>query len=217
MQQIYSHLSQPYLDLHISHANGAYYYSKELVENIVPKIKTNRPWVTIYGEGMCADNAIMVIHNNAHPERYDWIDKYNNLILICSTIKTLKVMIKNHPKCHVIYVPLSIDTKYVKQFKAKRKTKDTCYFGRKSKCPESILENDKIDKLYGKDREALLKQLAKYKKAYAIGRCAIEAKCLGCKVIPHEGEYENVDFELLDNKDVIPELQRLLNEIDGVS
>ena len=32
-------------------------------------------------------------------------------------------------------------------------------------------------------------------------------------VIP-QGEYEGANFALIDNKDVIPELQRLLNEID---
>ena len=125
-------------------------------------------------------------------------------------------MIEMFPKYHSIFIPLSIDTEYVSKFKAKRKTKEICYFGRQEKCPESIMKNDKIDKIYGNNREDLLKQVAKYKSCYAIGRCALEAKCLGCKVIPHEGEYEDVEFPLYDNKEIISELQRLLNEIDGV-
>ena len=217
MAKIFSHLSKEYKALGIGHGNGAYYYSKELLENIVPHIKTKRSWVLINVEKQCVDNAIVFIHNNKNPERYYWLEPYKNLILVCSQPKTLKAMIEMFPKFHCIYIPLSIDTEYVKQFRAKRKTKDTAYFGRLEKCPETILENEKIDKIYGDEpREKLLKKVAKYNNVYAIGRCALEVKCLGGKVITHDGEYEGVDFALLDNKEVIPELQRLINEIDGI-
>lgn len=217
MAKIFSHLSKEYKALKIGHGNGAYYYSNELLENIVPKIKTDRPWCLINVEKQCEDNAIVFIHNNKNPERYEWLRPYKNLILICSQPKTLNFMIEMFPKFHCILIPLSIDTAYVKQFKAKRKTKDTAYFGRLEKCPEEILENDKIDKIYGDEpRESLLKKVAKYKNVYCIGRCALEVKCLGGKVITHAGEYEGVDFELLDNKEIIPELQRLIDEIDSI-
>lgn len=213
---IISHLSPEYTNLKIDHNNGAYYYSKDLYERIIPNIKTDRDWILINAEECCTDRAIVFIHNNAHPERYKWLAGFKDLILVCSTIKTLNTMIEMYPHHHVIFIPLSIDTEYVSKFKAKRKTKEICYFGRQEKCPESIMKNDKIDKLFGNDREDLLKQVAKYKKCYAIGRCALEAKCLGCEVLPHEGEYEDVEFPLYDNKEIISELQRLLNEIDGV-
>lgn len=216
MSRIFSHLNQEWMDTHVGINNGAYWYSKELYENIVPKIKTKRGWCLINVDNQCEDDMIVFIHNNANPERYEWLRNYKNLILVCSQPKTLRAMVEMFPKFHCIYIPLSIDTKYVKQFKAKRKTKDTAYFGRKTKCPKSISVDEKIEKINGNDREKLLKQVAKYKKVYAIGRCALEAKCLGCKVLHHEGEYQNVEFELLDNKDVIPELQRLLNEIDQI-
>lgn len=216
MSRIFSHLNQEWIDTHVGINNGAFWYSKELYENIVPKIKTKRGWCLINVENQCEDDMIVFIHNNANPERYEWLRNYKNLILVCSQPKTLNAMIEMFPKFHCIYIPLSIDTKYVKQFKAKRKTKDTAYFGRKTKCPKSISVDVKIDKINGDDREKLLKQVAKYKKVYAIGRCALEAKCLGCEVLHHEGEYQNIDFPLLDNKDVIPELQRLLNEIDQI-
>ena len=212
--KIISHLSPEYLKLPIDHDNGAFYYSKELLENIVPKIKTKRNWILINAEGKCFDNSIVIIHNNKNPERYQWLEKYKNLILVCSQPKTLKKLIEMHPKFHSIYIPLSIDTAYVKKFRVKKKTKETGYFGRIVKCPEYIKEDETIDKIYGLNRDKLLKTLAKYKKVYAIGRCALEAKCLGCEVMTHEGEYEGVDFELLDNKDVIDEFQRLINEID---
>lgn len=213
---IFSHLSPEYLELPVTHDNGAYFYSKELYERVVPFIKTKRPWCLINVKNQCEDNAIVFIHNNKSPERYYWLEPYKNLILICSQIKTLNAMIEMFPQFHVVYLPLSIDVDYVKQFKVKRKSKNTAYFGRLEKIPEEIAEDDTIDKIYGLDREELLKTLAKYKNVYAIGRCAIEAKVLGCKVKSHEGEYVNTSFDVIDNKEVIPELQRLINEIDGV-
>lgn len=210
---IFSHLSKEYQDLHITHDNGAYYYSKELYENIVPHIKTNRDWVLINVKEQCTDNAIVFIHNNKEPWRYEWLRPYKGLILVCSQYTTLVFMSEMFPQFHCIYLPLSIDTEYVSKFKVKRKSKDTCYYGRLVKCPEKILNDDTIDKIYGTDREECLKKLAKYKKAYAIGRCALEALCLKCQVIKHDGECFN-KLVLKDNKDVIPELQRLLNEID---
>lgn len=213
---IFSHLSQEWKDTHVGMANGAYHYSKELLENVVPHIKTNRDWVLINVDNQCSDGAIVFIHNNKNPESYSYLGQYKGLILVCSQIKTLKTMVEMFPKFHCIYLPLSIDTTYVKQFKAKRKSRKVAYFGRESKCPVNI-ENDKnIVKIYGKNRDELLKEVGKFKKVYAIGRCAIEAKCLGCKVLPHEGEYDGVEFKVIDNKDVIPELQRLINEIDGI-
>ena len=220
MTRIFSHLSPDYIeycktyDIHPD--NGAYYYSKELLENVVPYIKTDRDWVLINVWKQCYDRAIVFIHNNKNPERYYWLADYKDLILVCSQPKTLKIMIEMFPKFHCILTPLSIDVEYVKKFKAKRKTKDTAYFGRQEKCPARILEDKTIDKLFSTNREQLLREVSKYRNVYAIGRCALECLCLGCKVMNHEGEYENMKFVLVDNKEIIPELQRLLNEIDGV-
>ena len=213
--KIISHESPEYLKLPISHDNGAFFYSKEMFENVVPYIKTDRNWILINAENQCFDHSIVLIHNNAHPERYEWLTPYRDLILVCSTIKTLKTLIEMFPHQHCIFIPLSIDTNYVKKFKAKRKTRDVAYFGRLEKIPKEIAEDPSIDKIFGTDREKILKELSKYRKVYAIGRCALEAKCLGCEVESHAGEYEGVEFELIDNKEIIPELQRILDEIDG--
>ena len=216
MARIFSHLNQEWIDTHVGVNNGAFWYSKELLENIVPKIKTDRGWCLINVDNQCEDRMIVFIHNNAHPESYYWLANYKDLILVCSQLKTLKTMIEMFPKFHCILLPLSIDTEYVKKFKVKRKTKDTALLGRLVKCPKDIMENDKIVKLGNGSRDDLLKQVAKFKNVYAIGRCALEAKCLGCKVTSHKGEYKGVDFKLLDNSEVIPILQKRLNEIDGV-
>ena len=218
--KIFSHLSKEYKDhckkFNITTNNGAFYYSKEIYENIIPRIKTDRNWVLVNIDGCCYDHAIVFIHNNKNPEHYYWLKDYKDLILVCSNIKTLKFMIEMFPKFHCILIPLSIDKKYVEKFKVKRKTKDTVYFGRLEKCPVEVLENDKIDKIVGNERDKLLKEVAKYKNAYAIGRCALEAKCLNCNVKSHRGEYKNIDFKLLDNSEIIPELQQILNDIDKV-
>lgn len=123
-------------------------------------------------------------------------------------------MIEMFPHSHCIFIPLSIDVEYVKKFVVKRKTKKVCYYGRLEKCPKKLMKDESIIKLGDGERDKLLKEVGKFKTVYAIGRCALEALALGCNVIPHEGEYENTKFTLLDNKEVIPELQRLLNEID---
>ena len=125
-------------------------------------------------------------------------------------------MIEMYPNYHCIFIPLSIDINYVKQFKTKRKTKKVCYYGRLEKCPKDIMEDDTIDKLGEGERDEMLKQIAKYKMVYAIGRCALEAQALGCEVKSHQGEYEGVKFELKDNTDIIHDLQRILNEIDNI-
>ena len=218
MNKIFSHLSPEYVEhcktYNIVPDNGAFYYSKEILDNIIPKIKTERNWVLVNIPDCCWDNSIVFIHNNKNPERYSWLEKYKNLIIVCSNYKTLRYMCELFPKFHCILIPLSIDCEYVERFKTKRKTKKTAYYGRLEKCPQDILEDDSITKIYGKDREKNLKEVAKFKTVYSIGRCQLEAKCLGCKVICHEGEYDNLYWKLLDNKEIIPELQRLLNEID---
>lgn len=214
---IINHEDQEYKKIGLARNNGAFYFSEEICKNIIPKVKTDRNWITVNSENKCLDHSIVWIHNNEHPERYDFLENYKDLVLVCVFIETLRQMIARHPHAHCIYLPLSIDTTYVKGFKAKRKTKNACHFGRDIKCPKEILENDKIDKISGTDREKLLGLVAKYKTVYAVDRCALEAKCLGCKVIPYDLGYNHNDkFEVIDNKTTAKELQRLLNEIDQV-
>ena len=43
--------------------NGAYYYSKEIVENIIPHVRTNYNWVTI-NINKSLPHSIVFIHNN---------------------------------------------------------------------------------------------------------------------------------------------------------
>lgn len=211
---IYDHTSKPYrAKWKLSgdnKFNGAYYYSQEIVANIIPNVETNRSWVTINAPSQCDDGAIVFIHNNLDTSLYDWMSIYNDLILVCGIPETCeKVAHLGTP----IYLPLSVDVAEVEEHKTK-KTKDTCFVGRKMKRTFKLPED--IDYLEGMPRELLLDELAKYKKAYAVGRCAIEAKVLGCKILPYDDRFPDVDrWEVLDNLEAAKILQAELDKIDN--
>ena len=214
MKQIIFHETEAYKRMNASHLNGAYYYAKEIYENIIPKIRTKRPFVLLHITGKCFDNAIVFVHNNLNPERYLWMLPYKNLIFVCSQESTMKFMIDAFPKAHTIYLPLSVDVDYVKKFKVKRKTKDTAYVGRAGKPNVKDLPKD-IDYLSGLEREDLLKAMAKYKNIYAVGRCAIEGKILDCNILSFDERFPDTEiWQILDNKDVIEYFQQKLDEID---
>ena len=193
--------------------NGAFYYSREIVKNIIPNVETDRNWITINIKGCGVDHAIVFIHNNLHPENYEWMKKYKDLVLICGVPDTCrKVQHLGKP----IYLPISIDMEYIKQFQIpkKDKTKDAAFAGRKSK--KRGLELPKgIDYLEGLPRERLLPKMAEYRTIYAVGRTAIEARALGCIVKPYDPRYPDPElWQVLDNREAAHMLQIHLNMLD---
>ena len=193
--------------------NGAFYYSREIVKNIIPNVETDRNWTTINIKGYGADHAIVFIHNNLHPENYEWMKKYNDLVLICGVPDTCrKVQHLGKP----IYLPISIDMEYIKQFQIpkKDKTKDAAFAGRKSK--KRGLELPKgIDYLEDLPRERLLRRMAEYRTIYAVGRTAIEARALGCIVKPYDPRFPDPElWQVLDNREAAHMLQIHLNMLD---
>ena len=193
--------------------NGAYYYSVDIVKNIIPNVKTDRNWVTIMIDKECLDHSIYFIHNNLYPYKYNFIKNYEDVILVAGTPETARRCRSMGRAC--IYLPLSIDVEYVKQFKVKRKTKDTCYAGRKCKIYSNLVPKG-IPKLGGMEHEDLLREMSKYKKVYAVGRTALEAKVLGCEVLPYDPRFPNPDvWEVLDNKDAAKILQKLIDKVDN--
>jgi hypothetical protein len=189
--------------------NGAYYYSKELVKNIIPFIKTDYNWITSnVTENIVLNHTIVICHDNCMPEStYAKYRNFEDIIFICSSFQTARaVEIHGNP----IYIPMSIDAQYVSKFKTK-KTKKEAFAGnvwgfKKGYLPENV---DIITEL---PREQFLKEMAKYEKIYATGRTRLEAVCLGCETefmkFPRSYEEES---DLYDNKDVIKLIQ---NEID---
>lgn len=184
--------------------NGAYYYSQEIVKNIIPRVRTTYNWMTI-NTNEAADHTIVFVHNNLHPEHYDFLKQYKDLILVVGVPETA-------PKVahlgKVIYLPLSVDVEYVKSF-AREKDRDTCCVGRGNKFDGTKATGDFIS---GVPREELLSRLARYRKAYAVGRCAIEARILGCEILPYDPRFPDVSvWKVLDNKDAANILQQKLN------
>lgn len=194
--------------------NGAYYYSREICDNIIPLVRTDRHWMTIDLVNNGMDHSIIFAHNNVRTERYDYLRRNDDVILVCGLPETAE---KLRPIARAIYLPLSVDVEYVKSFKVKRKTKDTAYVGRRRKIREILgtsLPED-IDYLCNLPREELLAEMAKYKNVYAVGRTAIEAKILGCNVLPYDPRFPDPErWEILDNKEAAAILQQKLDEID---
>lgn len=197
--------------------NGAYYYAQEIEKNIIPLVKTDRNWDCL---GMKLtkhfDHSIIFLHHNLNfSSTYRWLKKYHNLILVASSWATFAAAQDAGYK--VVYLPLSVDTEYVKQFKTE-KTKDACYAGNKWGFKENDIAKyvpDSVDfPPSNLPRDELLEFIAPYKKCYAIGRCAIEARVLGCRIMKCDSRYVPKDFPILDNRDAAKILQRELDKID---
>lgn len=192
--------------------NGAYYYSVEIVNRIIPAVQTTRNWITINTEPAGLDHSIVFIHNNQHPEHYNWLRAYKDLVLICGIPETCnKVAHLGKP----IYLPLSVDVEEVRGY-ARPKDKGTAFAGRPAKARAAALPEG-IDLLAGLPREELLKELARYEQVYAVGRTAIEAKILGCTLLPYDPRFMDVDrWQVLDNLEAAKILQTKLNELDNL-
>lgn len=195
--------------------NGAYYYSKEIVKNIIPNIKTDRNWITIRLPEMKdhPDHSIIFIHNNRNPNYYTYLKDYKDCILVCGLPKTAENM-RFYGKA--IYLPLSVDVGNVKKYIVKNKTKEVAYAGRKLKLNYTNNRVPKnVDILSGMPQSKLLREMAKYKKIYASGRTAIQAKILNCEVLPHETNYpDSRIWKVFDNFEATKMLQKLIDEID---
>lgn len=198
--------------------NGAYYYSREIVKNIIPNVKTDRNWVTIrLKDTPIPDHSIVFIHNNRNPNYYEFLKQYHDLVLVCSLPKTAENMLFFSDKA--IYLPLSIDVKAVEKYRVKNKTKEIAYAGRRLKLNYM---NNRVPKdtpvLCDMCQSKLLHEMAQYKKIYASGRTALQAKVLECEVLPHETNFPDPRFwKVIDNKDAAKMLQIKLNEIDKIT
>lgn len=190
--------------------NGAYYYSLEIVSNIIPNVLTDRSWVTINIEGEARHRAIVFIHNNLEPQIYDWLKGYEDLILVCGVPETVK---KVQHLGTAIYLPLSVNVAEVKRYR-KKKDRYLAYAGRPSKA-RSVFPPE-TEFLEGLPRKELLREMARFEYVYAVGRTAIEAKILGCEVLSYDARYPDPEvWEIVDSKDAAKMLQEKLIAIDG--
>lgn len=194
----------------VNRFNGAYYYSKEIVENIIPRVETDRNWLTIRVPSRPMDHSIVFVHNNKIPGLYDYMKPCKDTVLVCGVTETC-AKVKHIGKA--IYVPLSIDTAEVEKYRTK-KTRDIAFVGRPPK-RRGVIFPPGVDIIEGLPREELLTEMAKYKQVYAVGRTAIEARCLGCKLLAYDPRYPHTNrWRVVDNKEAAEILQKKLDRID---
>ena len=207
-QKIFSHLSKEYVST--QKPNGALLYSQEIVKYFIPNIKTTRNWVTIRVVPYAYDHSIVFIHNNLNPWFYDYLKNYKDLVLVCGIPETCdKVKHLGTP----IYLPLSVPVKEIEKYKTE-KTKHTCYAGRKGKYASCNVDLS-TPHLQDMEHEELLKEMAKYRNVYAVGRTAIEAKILGCKILPYDPRFKDPSiWKIIDTMEAVKILQKKLDEID---
>ena len=207
--KIFSHESPEYVKGNYG-INGANLYSGEIVKYFIPNIKTTRNWVTINLQGYAFNHSIFFVHYNLKPEIYEWLKEYKDVILVCSQPETMeRVKDFGFP----IYLPLSVPVDYVKQFRVEQKTKVKAYAGRKDKYASRNARN--CDKLQDLTHEELLTEMAKYHYIYAVGRTAIEAKILGCKILKYDPRFPDTNrWKILDSMDAVKILQKELDEAE---
>lgn len=193
--------------------NGAHIYSELICKYFVPNIKTERNWVTI-NVGKCLDNSIVFIHSNLNTtKKYAYLKDYKNLILVCSQHSTCRA-VENLGKA--IYLPLGVDVNYVKSF-SNIHDKEICYAGRRTKNGCDDLARRHVEFLSDIPHEELLRRMAHYRYVYAVGLTAIEAKILGCNVLPYDSRYPDPSVWVVrDIKQNAAILQKLIDKLDKI-
>lgn len=165
--------------------NGAYFYPLEIENDILTDFKDlNLLVITAaalrYHSRHIPDGSIVVCHDYIKP-LITYAKLLNKDVLwVCSSKKAVKEFKDQNERA--VFIPLSIDVDYVKQFK-RRKTKDTAFVGNIwSYKKEYVNSLEDVDILTELPRDELLSKMARYKHVIAEGRCQMEALALGCKV-----------------------------------
>lgn len=204
--------------------NGAYYYSKEIIENFIPNIITDYNWQTIY-HNKAPEHCIVFVHSNNNLALYNYLLQYDDVILVCSTKHSQEqLLLKGHKQ--VIYVPLSIDVEYLSKFKSETK-RGTIACGNVwafTAVTKTYFIQNKIPHYHDLERDELLTKMGNTKTVYAIGRCAMEAIYLGANVIQPDKEYPVEKYDtyytqtdairiMQEQLDILLEERKLINKL----
>lgn len=197
--------------------NGAYYYSVEIVRHFVPNVETDRNWITIRAGDVCMDRSIVFVHDIwKFEEKYGYTFPYKDMVYVVSMPDMLKRVAKYGK---VVYLPLSVDVAEVEAYR-RDKDRDLAFFGRTewrmnwlNGAFEFPPETDFVGMV---PREELLAEMARYRRVYAVCRTAIEAKILGCEVLPFHPRFPDpAQWQVIDSRDAARMLQEELWRIDG--
>lgn len=209
----------------IKRNNGSYYYSKEIENIILPELKDLELVVITAGAALyhtreVPNGSVVVCHDNRTTRKsYGMLFK-KDILWICSKESTVNILKGYGEKA--VYIPLSIDTKYVEKFKRKRRLDKTAFVGNSWGFKREYLASlpEDIVQLSDMNRDDLLKEMAKYKKVIAEGRCLMEAQVLGadCEVPQYQNGLEAVFVDVLDSKDAVVSWREALEPFvkDGV-
>lgn len=201
--------------------NGAWYYSHSICDKIAPLVKTNRKIDSIGKLACgCEDGAIVFIHANTNVEsNYEWLGRFNDLILVSNNDATTKILANEFPQHHAITLPVSVDIEEVLTHKHPKEHK-ACYAGNlwgfkledvKKYVPEEYPRFSNIP------RDDLLDIISTYEDVYAVGITAVEAKVLGCNIKVCDSRFPDPEYwQVLDCKDAAKILQEKIDEIDHV-
>lgn len=164
------------------------------------------------------DNCIVFVHSNNALDRYDYLLKYKNIVLVCSTNHSKQELIaKGHRQ--VIYVPLSIDTEYLAKFKSETKS-GTIACGNVwafTSDTKNYFRSKGIPHYHDLQRDELLALMGQSERVYAIGRTAMEAIYLGAEVIQPEKEYPVEKYTTYYTQDdAIKMMQEQLDNLEEV-
>ena len=197
--------------------NGAYYYSRDIEEHLAPYLTTKRP-INVIGTVCCGgvDHMVVFIHNYLNSKAYGWLSRYNDVIVVSSDYNVEDEILKNHK---VIHLPLSVNVEEIAKHKVKKKTEDACYMGnqwvfKKQELAELVPPD--VHRFGEMDREKLWDIVAKYKYAYAIGLCAIEARVLGCRLKMSRYRYPDPEgkFKVFDLREAAVCLQEAIDILE---
>lgn len=192
--------------------NGAYYYSREICDYFIPNISTDRNWMTIRAGEAKADRSIIFVHDILNFERkYAYTFDLDDPLYVVSMPWNIA---ECEPHGKVVFLPLSVDSEYVQRFRHE-KDRDTAFVGRRE-WRRGIDFPDGIDYIENVPREKLLSEMAHYRRVYALSRTAIEARMLGCEILPYHPRFQDPDqWQIYDSRDAAKDLQRLLDEADA--
>lgn len=197
--------------------NGAYYYSQDIENYIIPNIKTDRP-INLIGTLACGgeDSMVVFVHHYLNVrEKYSWLRRYNDIIIVSSDYDADKELLRYG---RVIHLPLSVNVSEIAKHR-KKPTQKACFYGNQwgfRRKEISELVPPEVPRFGEMPREVAWDVVSDYADCYAIGLCAMEAQVLGCHIKTSRYRYPEPEksFPILDCECAAKLLQEALDMLE---